>query len=202
MTLLRRFVALLVPVTFAIGASGCATTSNEAVGESDLTGEHFPASNCELFVDRAAPHFDSHGVSALTIYLKTPLDKVSGRGGVKSVGYHAQTISDGKPGPFADMVARPFASASDYWELHFTMASDFSPTESFVGAFYVETGDGTRLWVNAGDGHANFVLDGNMIGNMEHLRAPGFFAATGSSSPPSAIVVASEFPYLNSRGCR
>jgi hypothetical protein len=188
---------VLALVTAACSASTSPVESSDSHLEANV-----PANNCEVFVDRAAPHFDSHGVEQLTLYLNTPLGKLDNRGGIKSVGFHAQAIEDGKVGPFTDIVATKFADAQDYWVLVFNIASDFSPTTTFKGTFYVEAKDGARLWVNATEGGPDFLVDSNMVGNLANRRASGFFASSSTTSPPMAIVAADEFPYLNPHQCR
>jgi hypothetical protein len=183
-------------------AAGCASSSSAVTSDDDLTGAHFPAGNCEVFVDRALPISESHGVGQLTLFVKTPLGKLDAHGGIKSVGYHAQEIVEGKGGPFHDIVASTWAGSADYWRLAFTMTSDVTPTTAFKGAFYVEAGDGTRFWVNASAGGKDFVLDSNMLGNLWKLRAPGYFLTSDHRLPPTAIVAADEFPYLNAQRCR
>jgi hypothetical protein len=108
----------------------------------------------------------------------------------------------GAPGPFTDVQARRFQNAEDYFELLFSIASDFTPATTFEGAFFVEAKDGTRLWVNATEGGPSFFVDSNMVTNLARLRPAGFFATTGNGDPPTSIVAVDEFPYLNPRGCR
>jgi hypothetical protein len=100
------------------------------------------------------------------------------------------------------MLATRFEGAQDYGRLTFSISSDFTPTTAYRGAFYVETGDGTRLWVNAQEGGRNFMVDSNMTGNLANRRSAGFFATDGNTHPRNAILAAEEFPYLNPQRCR
>lgn len=184
-------------------AAGACSSSGEAVSTEESNVGSYPATHCELFVDRASPFFTSHGVVQLTLYLKTPLDKFESWGGVKSVGLHAQLSENGgRAGAFSDIVAVPFSGAQDYWQIRFDLQSDFTPTRVFRGAFYVETKSGTRLWVNAVEGGKNFVIDPTMAQNLSKLRSVAFFATHGNSGPDKGIRVADEFPYLNPSSCR
>jgi hypothetical protein len=195
---LGPLAALSVVVVATLGcASGSVISADDAMFTSSV-----PAGNCEVFVDRAAPHFDSHGVEQLTLYVKTPLGKLDAHGGIASAGYHAQATADGKAGPFQDMPGEKFVGAEDYWVLTFTIGSDFSPTTTFKGAFYVEAKDHSRLWLNAPEGGPDFMVDSNMVQNLAKLRPEGFFATSGNTSPPKAVVAADEFPYLNPQRCR
>jgi hypothetical protein len=198
---MRISTLCLLPVAVLLGCSSPGSTST---GDSDLTGHaNAAASHCELFVDRAGPHFDSHGLEALTLYLKTPLGKLDARGGIKEVGFHAEAIADGKTGAFKDIVATSFVGSADYWQIRFEVQSDFTPQTTWIGAFYVEAKDGSRLWVNStNEGGPNFVIDSNMVQNLANLRGSGFFASSTTDGPPTAIVAADEFPYLNPSGCR
>jgi hypothetical protein len=183
------------------GSPGDAST--DTTSNADTSQANFPAHHCEVFVDRVHPHFDSHGVEVITLYFKTPLDKLASRGGVKSVGFHAQAVTQGatsNTSDFSDIVARPFVNAKDYWEIDLDIESDFTPATTYTGAFYVEATDGTRFWVNATAGDRNFFVDPNMVQNLANLRPQGFFAT--ENGPDTSIVAVDEFPYLNPGECR
>jgi len=194
-------VAMAGMMSLLAGCSGSEVSTGDA--ESDLTGEHFKATHCEVFVDRVAPFFAQMNVSQLTIYLKTPVDKLSGRGGVKSAGLHAQIIQGGNRGPFQDFAAMRFPSSDDYWTLDLDMFDvQRGAARTFRGAFWVEANDGTRFWLNASEGGQDFVLDSNLLSNLQKQRPPGFFSNHGSTSPSAAVAPADQFPYLNAERCR
>lgn len=197
----ERWAMNVVGCALVLGGLGCSTSDEVVSSEDELVGEHFPASHCEVFVDRAAPYFTSHGVQQMTLYMKTPLEKLASRGGVKAVGFHSQEINNGSAGPFRDLAAQSLGGAGDYWALSLPIASDFTADTTHIGAFYVEAGDGTRLWVNATGDDRDFVIDSNMVTNLARLRSPGYFV-TGGGDPNRAVVTADEFPYLNPSGCR
>lgn len=167
----------------------------------------YPASHCEVFVDRVGARNDSHAYNSLFFYIKTLNWRLDGP--ITSVGFHGRALlANGGTcastdyqcisvvNIWKDYPAEAFMGASDYWSLNLVLGHDFTARRYFEGAFYVQTAN-NRYWVNPAGG-GNFYLDSNMFLNVRDA----FGSPVYSQSPQNAINTADRFPYLNPGACR
>src|SRR5262245_11997501 len=125
MTCVRSLITAGACLLGAQILAGCGS-SGDGAGESDseLRDQHFPANYCEVFVDRATVTHSSHGSTIINLFLKAPVDKLAGRGGIKAVGMFARESSRGQsPTQFFDHPAMRFVGSADYWEASFPIGS-------------------------------------------------------------------------------
>lgn len=138
----------------------------------------YQARHCEVFVDKIIPFYVFHELSYngsyssldLRFYVKLLLERLDAP--VRSVRfygydhYEADLQHPDLDMHFAPMKATPWLGSPDYYEFINTNGSG-----SFrVGAFYVETENGTRYWLNADDrSFGNFVLDDHFVKTAESL---------------------------------
>jgi hypothetical protein len=168
----------------------------------------YPASHCEVFVDRVGAYRTSHAYASLFFYLKTLNWRLNGP--IASVGFHGRMLlSNGATCPSTDYAcqadfnvwrdypASAYMGSADYWSLNLVIDSDFIAERYYEGAFYVRTTQGTTYWVNPWGG-GNFFLDRNMHTNVEASLG----RAAYSQSTQDSINTADRFPYLNPGSCR
>ncbi|WP_164014093.1 hypothetical protein [Pyxidicoccus trucidator] len=168
----------------------------------------YPASYCEVFVDRVGAYNTSHAYSSLFFYIKTLNWRLDSA--VASVGFHGrmQLANGGTCSStdyqclsefniWKDYPATAFMGASDYWALNLVLGSDFTARRYYEGAFFVRTVNGNRYWVNPSGG-GNFYLDSNMHINVRNA----FGGQVYSQSIETSINTADRFPYLNPGNCR
>jgi hypothetical protein len=170
----------------------------------------YPASHCEVFVDRVGAYRTSHGYSSLFFYIKTLNWRLDGP--IASVGFHGRmmlangaTCASAPSGDYGcqadynvwkDYPASAHAGSADYWSLNLVIGNDFILERYYEGAFYVRTTQGTTYWVNPWGG-GNFFLDRNMHNNVQaSLGRPAY-----SISIADSIRTADRFPYLNPGSC-
>jgi hypothetical protein len=177
------------------------------LASSPARAADYPASYCEVFVDRVGAYNTSHGYQSLFLYIKTLNWRLDGP--IQSVGFHgiARLVNGGacasndyqclsEVNIWKDYPTTAYSGASDYWHLNLVLGSDFTAKRYYEGAFYVQTSN-NRYWVNPSGG-GNFFLDGNMFNNV---RA-AYGSTVYSQSPQTAINTADRFPYLNPGSCR
>ncbi len=168
----------------------------------------YPASHCEVFVDRVGAYRTSHGYSSLFFYVKTLNWRLDGP--IASVGFHGRMVlANGGTCPSSDYACQAdvgvwkdyptsaYQGASDYWFLNLVLKHDFTVERYYEGAFFVRTTQGTTYWVNPSGG-GNFYLDRNMHNNVE----VSFGSPAYSQSVSTSINTADRFPYLNPGSCR
>lgn len=168
----------------------------------------YPASHCEVFVDRVGAYRTSHAYASLFFYIKTLNWRLNGA--ITSVGFHGRMLlSNGATCPSTDYAcqadvgvwkdypASAYSGATDYWFLNLVIDSDFIPERYYEGAFYVRTNQNTTYWVNPSGG-GNFFLDRNMHNNVE----ASFGGSAYSQSVSTSINTVDRFPYLNPGSCR
>lgn len=184
-----------------------ASLSLSLLASSSARAADYPASYCEVFVDRVGAYNNSHGYHSLFLYLKTLNWRLDGP--IQSVGFHgiARLVNGGacasndyqclsEVNIWKDYPTTAFAGSSDYWHLNLVLGSDFTAERYYEGAFYVQTPN-NRYWVNPAGG-GNFFLDLNMFLNVRNA----FGSPVYSQTPQNALNTADRFPYLNPGYCR
>jgi len=129
-----------------------------------FAGAHYPANHCEIFVDKLEVSRGSHGLIAITPYLKVLRERLDSD--VEEVGFRNQSTSINHSGThnyglWTDEKLNSASPIGDYWTLPWGLAigSDFG-SSIYEGAFYVRTKNGTTYWAKT-DKQENFVFDYN-----------------------------------------
>ncbi len=170
---------------------------------SAFAGANYDAKNCEIFIDKFEMSRSSHGVIAITPYVKVLKSRLDGA--IVAVGLYNQTTTtynnNGSPQvnktPWRDDLT--FSSVSptdDYWSLYsgFAVHSDYS-SNVIEGVFYVRTDKGTTYWVKSSEG-GNFTFDANAWQNLVNLPGSAKSAYLWSVSTQRP-----ELRYYNPQNC-
>lgn len=145
-----------------------ATALSLPVAATALAGEHYPASNCEIFVDRVGLSTSSHGSITAHFFVKTLNDRLDSP--IAEVGVRTQvttrTMRDTFVGDWGDLRAVSFFGAPDYFQITQNLSSEYS-SNRMQSAFYVRTTKGTTYWVKPNNPHnynngGNFGYDGEL----------------------------------------
>jgi hypothetical protein len=147
-------------------AAGCALSDEESVGPPPETGktddgDHIQATSCELFIDKIVAYQGSHALRAVHFWVKTLNDRLDDD--VVEVGLRARIIGAGAQ-TWHDRAMPRFFGASDYFDIAFSVSSDFGRTQ-YEGALYARTAAGTTYWFKPASG-GNYFFDINTHDNV------------------------------------
>ena len=195
---MKKLAGILMLVAMTVGFA-----SAEGFGEDGISkGAHYPASNCEIFMDKISAQFGSHAYKGFNIWVKTlnsRLDsdivqvgfryKLAGNGGYD----HTLTNTD-----WLEMALTPFMGSRDYYKLSLNVSSDFFQG-SYTGAFYVRTANGTNYWLKTANG-GDFVFDVNGYNNVSN--AMGGMTHYSSDINVAVPTQRSDMYYYNPGMCR
>ena len=160
-------IALTLPILALSLVGGCALSDEvEDVGpppsESKTDdGMHVQATNCELFIDKIVAFQGSHALRGVHLWVKTLNDRFDDE--VTEVGFRHRQIGTSSY-PWVDQKFYRFYGASDYFEMSYTVSSDFGRSQ-YEGALYARTAAGTTYWFKPADGR-NFFVDINTHDNV------------------------------------
>jgi hypothetical protein len=153
---MKHFTALWILVAAACGVTADAEVGPPPDGKSD--DAHVQATNCELFIDKVSAFDGSHGLRAVSVWVKLLPERLDDE--VVEVGFRNRADS----GPWSDLPLRSFFGAGDYFTTTLTLRSDFGG-DDYEGAFYVRTRSDTNYWFKPLDG-GNFFFD---IGTYDYV---------------------------------
>ncbi len=101
---------------------------------------HYDANNGEIFIDRIIPYSVSRNLYGISMYIKTLNERLDGD--ISEVGFRSRCIGDGgRDSEWKNVVFKPHAAASDFWNLYLGLGTIGQPTTltSYEGGFYVKT---------------------------------------------------------------
>ncbi len=146
--------------------------SAEGFGEDSISkGAHYPARNCEIFMDKISAQFGSHAYRGLNIWVKTLNSRLDSD--IVQVGFRYKLVGNGYSGGSAvidngwkELVLDQFMGSKDYYKLSLNISSDFYQG-AYTGVFYVRTANGTNYWLKTSNG-GDFVFDVNGYNNVSN----------------------------------
>ena len=178
-----------------------ALASSVLVSSAAFAGNHIPANNCEIFLDKITPYWSSHSLRAANIFVKIRHDALDGR--PVEVGFRNRQDGEDANGIIArdwtDLTLYQFVpSSSDYFQLNLPLRSDFGYAV-YQGAFYVKTDKDTYYWAKNSAG-TDFIFDTNTYNNVMFVKGTG--SNYDSSISAAVPTQAKGMEYYNSKGCR
>lgn len=185
LTLSMPTFALLV----ATAACSAAQDGDASSGTADALTD--VRSDCAVFIDRLQPIAGPRALSALTLYVKTTVDPTT----IDHVGFMQQSYDsfcayNGDECPhysgWLEVRLDRFLDAADYFQTTIAISENGSPDRQYVGAFFVQTKDGRRIWANASESEG--AHDGNFVfGRGLYQELDDVAGAQPESDPQRAV---------------
>jgi hypothetical protein len=145
-----------------------------------VSGDHYEAKHCEIFVDKVVARRSSHGTHGIVFFLKTLNSRLDSP--IAEVGIR-QRVTEQLPrqpepltSPWHEESFRPYFGASDYFQGYVHLGSTYS-TRSAEAVFYVRTAKGTNYWLKPRSG-GNYQIGDSLYSRIRDISGLYTFIST------------------------